>query len=113
MRRRNKRLGFGFVNCSLALALVVATLVVTQTSALQYLKGMLAEPPLAPEGGKKMAAAMAIPGNARVGDMRPLVTLKNAVRGRKNGQLLMKTGYVTYFNYERNNPDHHCRRCQQ
>ena len=105
MRRRNKRLGFGFVNCSLALALVVATLVVTQTSALQYLKGMLAEPPLAPEGGKKMAAAMAIPGNARVGDMRPLVTLKNAVRGRKNGQLLMKTGYVTYFNYERNNPD--------
>ena len=115
MRRRNKRLGFGFVNCSLALALVVATLVVTQTSALQYLRGMLAENPLAPEGGKKMAAAMAIsrnaqqakaiPGNARVGDMRPLVTLKNAVRGRKNGQLLMKTGYVTYFNYERNNPD--------
>ena len=42
-KRSNKRLGFGFVNCALALALVVATLVVTQTSALQYLKGKLAE----------------------------------------------------------------------
>ena len=114
-KRRNKRLGFGFVNCTLALALVVATLVVTQTSALQYLKGKLAETPLAPEGEKKMVAAMAIsrnaqqakasPGKARVGDMRPLITLKNAVRGRKNGQLLVKTGYVSYFNYERNNPD--------
>ena len=53
MRRRNKRLGFGWVNCSLALALVVATFVVTQTSALQYLKGKLA-------GGseKSMMAAM-------------------------------------------------------
>ena len=109
-KRRNKRLGFGFVNCTHALALVVATFVVTQTSALQYLKGKLA-------GGseKKMAAAMAIsrnaqqakasPGHAGVGDMRPLVTLKNAVRGRKHGQLLVKTGYVSYFNYERNNPD--------
>ena len=113
-KRSNKRLGFGFVNCTLALALVVATLVVTQTSALQYLKGKLAETPSVPlkgEGevrGKRLevrAAAMASTGNARVGGMRPLVTLKNAVRGRKNGQLLVKTGYVSYFNYERNNPD--------
>ena len=37
--------------------------------------------------------------------MKPLITLKNAVRGRRNGQLLMKTGYVTYFNYQTNNPD--------
>ena len=99
-RKRNKRLGFGFVNCVLAIALVVATFVVTQTSALQYLKGKLA-------GGseKSMMAAMPIPGRAKAGDMRPLVTLKNAVRGKKNGQLLVKTGYVSYFNYEKNNPD--------
>ena len=99
-RRRNKRLSFGFVNCVLALALVVATIVVTQTSALQYLKEKLA-------GGseKNMTAAMSIPGKARMGDVRPLITLKNAVKGRKNGQLLVKTGYVLYFNYERNNPD--------
>ena len=113
-KRSNKRLGFGFVNCALALALVVATLVVTQTSALQYLKGKLAETPSVPlKGGGEVrgkrlevrAAAMASTGNARVGGMRPLVTLKNAVRGRRNGQLLVKTGYVSYFNYERNNPD--------
>ena len=76
--RRNKRLGFGFVNCTLALALVVATIVVTQTSALQYLKEKLA-------GGseKNMVAAMPIPGKTRMGDVRPLITLKNAVKGRK------------------------------
>lgn len=37
--------------------------------------------------------------------MKPLITLKNAVKGRKYGQLLFKTGYVTYFNYQTNNPD--------
>ncbi len=99
-KRRNKRLGFGLVNSVLALALVVATFVVTQTSALQYLKGKLA-------GGsqKSMMAAMAIPGNASSGDIKPLVTLKNAAKGRKHGQLLVKTGYVSYFNYEMNTPD--------
>ena len=99
-KRRNKRLGFGLVNSVLALALVVATFVVTQTSALQYLKGKLAD-----GTQKSMMAAMVIPGNARSGDIKPLVTLKNAVKGRKHGQLLVKTGYVSYFNYDRNNPD--------
>ena len=101
MRRRNKRLGFGFVNCSLALALVVATFVVTRTSALQYLKGKLSQNEVPPSA---LQASFPVMGQER-GGMKPLVTLKNAVKGRKYGQLLYKTGYVTYFNYQTNNPD--------
>lgn len=114
MRRRNKRLGFGFVNCSLALALVVATFVVTRTSALQT---YTSTPSSSPRGGvipdTKILSESSLPwggqgrvlrGQERAG-MKPLITLKNAVKGRKYGQLLFKTGYVTYFNYQTNNPD--------
>ena len=101
MRRRNKRLGFGFVNCSLALALVVATFVVTRTSALQYLKGKLSQNE---RPSSALQASFPVRGQERAG-MKPLITLKNAVKGRKYGQLLFKTGYVTYFNYQTNNPD--------
>ena len=98
-KRRSKRLGFGFINCVLALALVIATLVVTQTNALQYLKGKLANDSVENE------TIVKAPEVAKSDDIKPLITLKNAVKGKKKGQLLEKTGYVSYFNYDRNNPD--------
>ena len=112
-RRKNKRIGFGFTNLVLGLAVVVGTLVVTQTNALQYLKGKLA-------GGNAKSEQEAwqtaiddstnITANSeettKTDDARPLITLCKAVTGKmKKGVMLEKTGYVSYFNYDRNNPD--------
>lgn len=112
-RRKNKRIGFGFTNLVLGLAVVVGTLVVTQTNALQYLKGKLA-------GGNAKSEQEAwqtaiddstnITANSeettKTDDARPLITLSKAVTGKmKKGIMLEKTGYVSYFNYDRNNPD--------
>jgi endonuclease G len=68
---------------------------------LQYLKGKLSQNEVPPSA---LQASFPVRGQERAG-MKPLITLKNAVKGRKYGQLLVKTGYVTYFNYQTNNPD--------
>ena len=108
-KRRNKRLGFGFINCVLALALVIATLVVTQTNALQYLKGKLAN------GSVESKLDVKVPKKAKAKDIKPLITLKNAVKGKKKleDEILPNTGkksreLVRTWNrrrWERKHPD--------
>ena len=112
-KRRNGKKGFGLINISLGLTIVILAFVVTQTNALQYLKGKLAN-------GNPDTEVVASNGlfdpamvSAKVNGMAPKakaeyrgVTLRNVVTGKMNkGQLLEKTGYVSYFNYARNTPD--------
>ena len=111
-RRRTKRIGFGFTNLVLGLAVVIGTLVVTQTKALQYLRCKLTS------GNTKSEQMVGLMDNSyskvpnatsktvNGNDTQWTITLSKAVTGKKSqGMMLEKTGYVSYFNYDRNNPD--------